>query len=195
MALQYLKREPIKYFEIWENSPRLPQSIQTKLAPLNAEEKLKEVVEHYLKNEEVLNLCRAMSVLGFSPIDNVLGLSRNGKLVIFEGNRRLIAAEILLNPNLIKDIDYLVKDCEDTTAIQAYDMLQRYRADMSEELVDTLRELPILEFNSSLYTLESATMESMASSGALNEEVVCAECGRWEFAEGETECGDCGCAL
>jgi hypothetical protein len=115
-------------------------------------------------------------------------------LVIFEGNRRLIAAEILLNPDLIKDIDYLIKDCEDTTAIQAYDMLKRYRADMSEELLDTLRELPILEFNSSLYTLESATMEIMAESmkGAFSDDLVCPECGRHEFAEGETICPDCG---
>lgn len=190
MALTFLKREPIKYFEIWEKSPRLPQSIQTQLEPLNAEDKLKAVVEHYLRVENVGNLCRAMSAIGFSPIDPLNGLHRDGKLVVFEGNRRLIAAEILLNPDLIKDIDYMVKD--DGEPLQAYELIKQYRADMSEELLDTLRELPIVEFNSGFYTLESATNEMIASSGGFDEGLVCPECGRSEFCEGETECGDCG---
>ena len=193
MALTFLKQEPIKYFEIWEKSPRLPQSIQTKLEPLNAEDKLKAVVEHYLTVEDVGNLCRAMSVLGFSPIDPLNGIHRDGKLVVFEGNRRLIAAELLLNPDLIKDVKYLVRDDDDTEPLQAYELIKQYRADMSEELLDTLRELPIVEFNSGFYTLESATNELIASSGGFEDEgLVCPECGRSEFAEGETECGDCG---
>ncbi len=192
MALTFLKKEPIKYFEIWEKTPRLPQSIQTKLAPLEAEDKLKEVVEHYLINEDIGNLCRAMSVLGFSPIDPLQGISRNGKIVVFDGMRRLIAAQVLLNPSLIKDIKYMVRDDEDTEPLQAYEVIKRYRADMSDELVDTLRELPIVEFNSGFYTLESATNELLASSGAFDDGLVCPDCGRSEFCDGETECGDCG---
>jgi len=47
MALQFLKQESIKYFEIWEKSPRLPQSVQKSLEGLAAEDKLKVAVEHY----------------------------------------------------------------------------------------------------------------------------------------------------
>lgn len=192
MALTFLKNEEIKYFEIWENTPRLPESIRKSLVGLNAEEKLKAVVEHYLKVEDVGNLCRAMSAIGFSPIDPLNGIHRNGKLVVFEGIRRLIAAQILLNPDLIKDVKYMVRDDEDTEPLQAYEVIKRYRANMSDKLVDTLRKLPIIEFNSHMYSLESASTEVITSSVDFSDDLVCPDCGRSEFCEGETECGDCG---
>ena len=195
MALTYLKNEEIGYMEVWEKSPRLPQSIQTKLIPLDADDKLNEVVEHYLRNEDISTLCRAMSVIGFSPIEPLNGIHRDGKLVVFDGNRRLIAAKILLNPDLIKDIKFRIQDDEDTEPLQAFDLITQYRANMSNELLDTLKELPIVEFHSSFYTLESASQQQIMESVDFSDELVCPECGRNEFAEGEEICPDCECSL
>jgi len=147
--------------EAWEKSPRLSQRFQRKLDHIDLEEKLEVMAEYYLVNEDIINLCRAMSVNGFSPIEPLNGIHRDGKLVVFDGNRRLIAAQILLNPDLIKDVKYMVQDDEDTESLQAFDLIKRYRADMSAELLNTLKELPIIEFHSSFYTLDSASHQQI----------------------------------
>jgi len=54
MAVTFLKKESIANFEIWENTPRLPQHIQTILAELDAEDKLKEA--WYRKSEQIVNV-------------------------------------------------------------------------------------------------------------------------------------------
>ena len=194
MAVTFLKKEPIANFEIWENTPRLPQHIQTILAELDAEDKLKAVVEHYINEEEILSLCRAMSALGFNPIEPLNGISRNGKIIVFDGIRRLIAAEILLNPELIHDIKFMVKEDNDKP-VQAYTLLKQYKDEMSDTLIDSLRDLSVIEFNSRLYTLESASTEVLTNSIDFSEELICPECGRFEFADGEVICPDCECNL
>ena len=195
MALTFLKNESIDYMEIWEKSPRLPLSMQNGMVDLNAEDKLKFVLEHYITTENVVNLCRAMSVVGFSPIEPLQGVGRNNTIVVFDGIRRLLAAQLLLQPSLAENINYKVKD-DDTESMQVMDLIIQYRNSMSEELVDTLRNPPIMEFNRSVYSLGDASNEVLSAGGSfLEDELECPECGRTEFCEGETECGDCGCVL
>jgi hypothetical protein len=193
MALTFLKNEEIIYMEIWEKSPRLPMSMQNDMVNLNAEDKLKFILERYIKTENIVNLCRAMSVVGFSPIEPLQGVGRDNSIVVFDGIRRLVAAQLLLQPNLAENVDYMVKDDEDTKTMQVMDLVMEYRNSMSEELLDTLRNPPIVEFNRGVYSLEDASVEVLSTSGSFNEdELECPECGRTEFCEGETECGDCG---
>ena len=159
MALQFLKSEETKYFEMWENSPRLPKSIQKQLAGLSADEKLKAAAPYYIEHQDVLNISRAMSAIGYSPIEISNGVNRDGHIVLFDGNRRLLAANLLLNPELADGIEKTYREEEEDEPMTAKEILQRWRDGMSDELLDTLREIPVVEFHSAVYTLESASLE------------------------------------
>lgn len=117
----------------------------------------------------------------------------------FGGNRRLIAAYLILNPTLVKDINFVVTDEDESR--QAFDVLSQYKVEMSENLLDTLVNIPVLEFHSAMYSLESASAESAESAemmaksnGAFRDEdaLICPDCNRWEFSDEETICPECG---
>lgn len=159
MALTFLKKEEIEYFEIWEKSPRLPLSIQKELIGLSAEDKLKKAIPYYIEYEQVLNISRAMSALGFNPIEITNGIGRDGKIVLFDGNRRLIAAQLLLNPELADGIEKTYKEDEETEEMTAKELLQSWKDGMDDDLIESLKEIPVVEFHSAVYTLESASLE------------------------------------
>lgn len=58
-----------------------------------------EVIEYLLRDEEVMNLARHMSVHGINPLEVVAVFpDEDGNLIVAEGNRRICAAQLLTDP-------------------------------------------------------------------------------------------------
>lgn len=142
MALTFLMNEETQYFNIWENSPRLPKSVQEQFASVSPEEKMTLAIDYYTQHEALEPLILAMSTIGFSPIEPIQAISRDGELIVFDGCRRLIAAKLLLEPELAETTRYsrLIKEA---------------RAGMSEENIESLMSLPVVKFNPHAYSLDT----------------------------------------
>ncbi len=52
MALTFLAKEPLQYFELWEKSPRLPTSVQIALSDMGPNAKILSVINYYVEHEE-----------------------------------------------------------------------------------------------------------------------------------------------
>ena len=150
MATEFLMNEKIEYFEIWEKSPRLPESIQNKLTELSSDEKIKEMMDYYILNEDLLTLAAAISSVGVSPIEPIHAIQRNGKLVIFDGIRRYMAIQVLLYPALASNQYHKIKSKE------LYE-------EMSEENRKTLKDIPVIKYHPSIYTLEFASQKTVVN--------------------------------
>lgn len=73
-------------------NPRLPQSG----GALGQRQIIDELVEH----DAVYELARDITTQGFFPTEILLGVRDGDQLVIIEGNRRLAALKLLINPEL-----------------------------------------------------------------------------------------------
>lgn len=72
-------------------NPRIPPTPK----PMEQRELIAELVQH----DKVVELARDISSDGYSPIESLIGLRQDGKMVILEGNRRLAALKLLLSPD------------------------------------------------------------------------------------------------
>lgn len=152
MALQALVQEEIQYLELWENSPRLPKSVQAQLAGLSGKEKIRAAAPYFLIHQDVMVIARAMTALGFNPLEFLNSVGET----IFDGNRRLMAANLLLDPTLATGV---TKEKEDGSILDYEAILTEWHNDMDPELLETLKAIPVIKFHPGIYTLESATME------------------------------------
>lgn len=73
-------------------NPRIPPRDK----PFTQRELIAELVEH----DDVYELAKDIVEQGWFPLESLIGLEENGKTIILEGNRRLTALKLLLNPDL-----------------------------------------------------------------------------------------------
>ncbi len=60
----------------------------------------KDIVERFLQKEQVLALAKDIVANGLSPIEAIGVFKQNGQYVVFEGNRRICALQLLNDPEL-----------------------------------------------------------------------------------------------
>jgi len=88
----------IKDLSLWDENARFPEEYFNK--------KEDELVEYFLKKKEFEIECFAKEVVNeydLPQLEKIVVLRLNGKLIVLEGNRRLVVYKLLLNPVLIKD--------------------------------------------------------------------------------------------
>jgi hypothetical protein len=73
-------------------NPRIPSGG----AELSQRDLIAELVQH----DDVYDLARDIAEQGYSPLESLIGLKDDGKTIILEGNRRLAALKLLINPDL-----------------------------------------------------------------------------------------------
>ncbi|TKC93697.1 hypothetical protein [Polyangium fumosum] len=71
-------------------NPRLPSA--------NATLEQREIIAELVKNDDVYTLAKDIAENGYIPIESLVGLEENGRTFILEGNRRLAALKLLVNP-------------------------------------------------------------------------------------------------
>jgi hypothetical protein len=60
----------------------------------------KELIKQLIDHEGVLELVRSISSTGYLPNEPVVAVKERGKMVVVEGNRRVAACKLLLDPSL-----------------------------------------------------------------------------------------------
>lgn len=87
------KTLPVKVtgLELDPRNPRIPAGTEIR----STRDLIAELVEH----DEVLDLARSISEGGYFPHESLIGLEEGGKKIILEGNRRLAALKLLINPD------------------------------------------------------------------------------------------------
>ncbi len=139
-----LQEIPFTDLELWENSPRLPQSLQETVKDLTSAEKMELLIPFYVFNTHTTLLARAISTLGWSPIEPLWTIRRNGKFVVADGASRVVAVYLLLHPNH--------PACPKP--------IRKFAVTMSEEIKKSLETLTVMEFNSSMYSLDALAKKS-----------------------------------
>jgi hypothetical protein len=84
---------------------------------------LKDVVEirnYLIEKEGVLKIAESIATSGYHRSVTAIVCSEDGKLIVLDGNRRLAACQLLLNPTLAptvhrKSLESLSKQCDKTT--------------------------------------------------------------------------------
>lgn len=73
-----------------------------------------QLIQELLSQEEVLELARDISKQGFFPNDLLVATKEGANFIILEGNRRLAALKLLLNPELApQSFQKRIKHCAD----------------------------------------------------------------------------------
>ncbi len=160
MALTFLMNEETYYMKPWDQSPRLPASVQKKFASLSGDAKLQAQIKYYILNEELVNLVRSISEVGFSPLDFVHGIVQAGSIIVFDGARRLIATLILRDPELINRID----GCGDNSAegqvlLELYSQVLQIHFETHKNLISGLASIPVMKYNPGVYSLAEASTD------------------------------------
>lgn len=78
-------------------NPRIPPVAN----PLSQRELIAELVAH----DDVYDLAKTIVGVGFDPVESLIGIEDDGKVVILEGNRRLAALKLLNDPTLATPSD------------------------------------------------------------------------------------------
>jgi len=91
-ALWPMKRYAVTSLLLDQQNPRLPQSG----GALGQRQIIDELVTH----DSVYELGRDISTQGFFPTEVLLGIHDGDQVVVIEGNRRLAALKLLINPEL-----------------------------------------------------------------------------------------------
>jgi hypothetical protein len=73
-------------------NPRIPQS-EKKLSQ-------KDLIEILVQYDDACDLAKNIVHNGYIPIESLIGVRENGNIVVVEGNRRLVACKLLINPDL-----------------------------------------------------------------------------------------------
>ena len=100
-------------------------------------------------------------LLDLSPIEPVHGISRDNTVVIFDGIRRLIAAKIILNPNLVSNMHMTFSDEDNGGRIKLSELMIRYHNCLTDDMKESLMNPPLVAYTPSMHTLESASSEIM----------------------------------
>lgn len=86
------KPVPVTSLQLDAENPRIPPTPK----PMEQRDLIAELVRH----DKVVELAHDISVDGYSPVESLIGLRQDGKMVILEGNRRLAALKLLLSPDI-----------------------------------------------------------------------------------------------
>lgn len=63
--------------------------------------KQSEIIDYLISHEKIAELAKDISILGFLPNEEPIVYKEHEKYVVLEGNRRVAACKVLLNPNMI----------------------------------------------------------------------------------------------
>src|SRR6266850_2511055 len=74
------------------SNPRIPPTPKSLSEP--------ELIEELVLHDDVLQLAANIQANGFFPTEPLMAIRENGKLYVVEGNRRLAACKLLVNPDL-----------------------------------------------------------------------------------------------
>jgi hypothetical protein len=119
IEIKYISVDKLKYDP---KNPRLPAT----MVKGNNE---KEVINWMLTDASIIELMGSIGEKGFHPAEPLLVVSdKNGKYLVIEGNRRLTAVKLLINPSLAS---------KRTTSINQIVKESKYKP----------KELPVLEFD------------------------------------------------
>ena len=86
---------PIPNLVLDKKNPRLPERIGSRKGPVLEEE----IIAWMLEDASLLDLVISISTNGFFPGEPILVVEEAGQYVVVEGNRRLAACKILLDPH------------------------------------------------------------------------------------------------
>lgn len=86
-----------------------------------------EALRILVESADLKELWNSISVRGFEPFEPLVATKEEGRLVVLEGNRRLAAVKLLLNPDLLPDES------------------RRKIPDMPADKIDSCRSLPVIE--------------------------------------------------
>ena len=92
------KNLPIKGLSLWDENARFPQEYFNK--------KEDELIEYFLRKKEFKIDDLAKEIINefdLPQLEKIVVLKLNGKLIVLEGNRRLAAYKLLVNPGLTKN--------------------------------------------------------------------------------------------
>jgi hypothetical protein len=71
-----------------------------RLAPTIEKLTERQIIEEIVLHENVLDLSKQIKTHGFFPSEPLIAVLEGGKKIVVEGNRRLAACKLLLNPSL-----------------------------------------------------------------------------------------------
>lgn len=77
-----------------DTNPRLSESDKTPTQP--------EIIDYLIINEKIFELAKDIANQGFLPNESPIVCKEGTKYVVLEGNRRVSACKILINPDLVK---------------------------------------------------------------------------------------------
>lgn len=89
------KKLSVVNLKLDDQNPRLPglSSSQRPTQP--------KIIEYLIEHEDVFELAKTIATQGYLPNEEPIVCKENNKLVVLEGNRRITACKLLINPNLI----------------------------------------------------------------------------------------------
>jgi hypothetical protein len=87
-----IKRIAVTSLLLDTENPRLPQS--------GGALPQRQIVDELVTHDDVYELAKNIAGLGYFPTEILLGVHDNDQIVIIEGNRRLTALKLLINPEL-----------------------------------------------------------------------------------------------
>lgn len=76
-------------------NPRLPEAEET----LSQNELIAELIKH----EKIYDLAKNISEKGYFPVEALIGVEKENKVHVLEGNRRLAALKLLISPDIAPD--------------------------------------------------------------------------------------------
>lgn len=86
------KEVPVTKLRLDPDNPRLATSVKR---PTQAE-----LIAELLRHEDVMTLVKDISKLGYFPNELLVAVKEQSSIIVIEGNRRLAALKLLLNPDL-----------------------------------------------------------------------------------------------
>ena len=96
---QIAERRPVSELVFDIKNPRLVEY------DLNSNSKESEVIKVLWDAMDVRELVLSIEASGFFAHEPIIVTQENGKNVVIEGNRRLAAVKLLLNPELAQELD------------------------------------------------------------------------------------------
>ena len=88
------KRLPVASLLLDTNNPRL--------TPATANRTQQEIIHYLFQHEKTLSVAESIARNGYFPIEPLLAIQDGRQYVVLEGNRRLAALKVLLNPHLLE---------------------------------------------------------------------------------------------
>lgn len=89
----------VQALQLDAKNPRIPGGNDS----LSPRQLITELVQH----DDVHDLARDIVADGYNPVESLIGLEEDGRSIILEGNRRLAALKLLLNPDLAPDATWV----------------------------------------------------------------------------------------